>query len=203
MMGGVWTDLNGATSLPGLFAAGEVACSGVHGANRLASNSLLEGLVFGLRAGLAARSFAGRRQVPGPTQQTESLQRMTFDKLEDSEKLRSSLRRTMWGQVGVVRSRESLIRATAQLSRWGRMVAKPFATRADLEVKNMVQVAACVAEAALWRENSVGAHFRSDFPQAHRPGWMQHSQFCLMDVPTRGKEPGRRGVVVRMPARTK
>jgi len=55
------------------------------------------------------------------------------------------------------------------------MVSKAFATRADLEVKNMVQVAHCVAEAALWRENSVGAHFRSDFPESKRPGWKQHS----------------------------
>jgi L-aspartate oxidase len=203
MMGGVWTDLNGATSLPGLFAAGEVACSGVHGANRLASNSLLEGLVFGERAGVAARSFAGRHQVPNLTAYAEGLRHACFEKLEDAEKLRSSLRRTMWGQVGVVRSGESLIRATAQLSRWRNMVSKSFATRADLEVKNMVQVAACVAEAALWRENSVGAHFRSDCPDARRPGWNQHSQLSLLEVPNKGKDPGRRGVVVRMPARAK
>jgi L-aspartate oxidase len=61
------------------------------------------------------------------------------------------------------------------------MVSKPFATRADLEAKNMVQVAYCVAEAALWRENSVGAHFRSDFPEAKRPGWKQHSQLYLTE----------------------
>ncbi len=203
MMGGVWTDLNGATSLPGLFAAGEVACSGVHGANRLASNSLLEGLVFGLRAGLAARSFASRHRVPDLTSHAESIRRLPGDKLDDAEKLRSSLRRTMWGQVGVVRSRESLIRATAQLSRWGQLVSRPFAARADLEVKNMVQVAACVAEAALWRENSVGAHFRSDFPKAKRPGWMQHSQLCLLDMSKKSANPVQRGVIVRMPVRTR
>ncbi|HSA61441.1 MAG TPA: L-aspartate oxidase [Nitrospiraceae bacterium] len=181
MMGGVWTDLNGATTLPGLFAAGEVACSGVHGANRLASNSLLEGLVFGMRAGVAATSWASLCPVPDLAKQVMELRRRKFSQLDDTEKLRSSLRRTMWGQVGVIRSRESLIRATAQLSRWGRMVSKPFATRADLEAKNMVQVAYCVAEAALWRENSVGAHFRSDFPEAKRPGWKQHSQLYLTE----------------------
>ena len=92
-----------------------------------------------------------------------------FGTLDDAEKLRSSLRRTMWGQVGVIRSGESLIRACAQLSRWAQLVTQPFASRAALEVKNMVQVAQCVAEAALWRENSVGAHYRSDFPEAKRP----------------------------------
>lgn len=181
MMGGVWTDLNGATTLPGLFAAGEVACSGVHGANRLASNSLLEGLVFGMRAGMAATAWASRRPEPDLSRHVMELRHRTFDQLDDAEKLRSSLRRTMWGQVGVVRSRESLIRATAQLTRWGHMVARAFATRADLEAKNMVQVALCVAEAALWRENSVGAHFRSDFPDANRPGWKQHSQLYLSE----------------------
>ena len=85
----------------------------------------------------------------------------------------------MWGQVGVIRSGESLIRACAQLSRWAQLVAQPFSQRTALEVKNMVQVAQCIAEAALWRENSVGAHYRSDFPQAKRPGWHQHSRLSL------------------------
>jgi L-aspartate oxidase len=178
MMGGVATDINGATTLPGLFAAGEVACSGVHGANRLASNSLLEGLVFGMRAGVAAVAWASRRSIPDLTHQAERLARCRLEQLEDAEKVRSSLRRTMWGQVGLVRSRESLVRATAQLARWERMVSESFAGRADLEIKNMVQVAHCVAEAALWRENSVGAHYRSDFPGSKRPGWKQHSRVC-------------------------
>ncbi len=202
MMGGVWTDVNGATTLPGLFAAGEVACSGVHGANRLASNSLLEGLVFGMRAGVAAICWATDHGRPDLSEQRQGLPRGQFERLDDAEKLRSSLRRTMWGQVGVIRSRESLIRATAQLSRWATLVAKPFAARADLEAKNMVQVALCVAEAALWRENSVGAHFRSDFPQAKRPGWKQHSHIALHDEPSERKGPAKRGVVLAMPSRT-
>lgn len=179
MMGGVWTDLNGATTLPGLFAAGEVACSGVHGANRLASNSLLEGLVFGMRAGVAAVAWAARQAVPDLSGQVAALRQTLKHRLDDAEKMRNSLRRTMWGQVGIIRSRESLVRATAQLSRWEHMISKSFAGRADLEVKNMVQVAHCVAEAALWRENSVGAHFRSDIPESKRPGWKQHSQLSV------------------------
>jgi len=179
MMGGVWTDLNGATTVPGLFAAGEVACSGVHGANRLASNSLLEGLVFGARAATAAVAYAGRQPMPSVGAQDVPSKHEPVGKLEDAEKLRSSLRRVMWGQVGVIRSGESLIRACAQLSRWAQLVAQPFSNRAALEVKNMVQVAQCIAEAALWRENSVGAHYRSDFPQAKRAGWQQHSRLSM------------------------
>ncbi len=181
MMGGVWTDLNGATTLPGLFAAGEVACSGVHGANRLASNSLLEGLVFGMRAGVAAVAWAARQAVPDLSGQVAALRHALKHRLDDTEKMRNSLRRTMWGQVGIIRSRESLVRATAQLSRWEHMISRSFAGRADLEVKNMVQVAHCVAEAALWRENSVGAHFRSDIPESKRPGWKQHSQLSVKE----------------------
>jgi L-aspartate oxidase len=183
-MGGVTTDLNGATTLPGLFAAGEVACSGVHGANRLASNSLLEGLVFGRRAGVAAIASAARGSTSSRIESRELLARGFGDRLDDVEKVRNSLRRIMWGQVGLIRSRESLVRATAQLARWERMVSRSFASRADLEVKNMVQVARCVAEAALWRENSVGAHYRSDFPGTRRPGWKAHSRLRLMDRTT-------------------
>ncbi len=184
MMGGVTTDLNGATTLPGLFAAGEVACSGVHGANRLASNSLLEGLVFGMRAGVAAIASAARGSISSMIEVREPLPRGHGDRLEDVEKVRNSLRRIMWGQVGLIRSRESLVRATAQLARWERMVSRSFSSRADLEVKNMVQVARCVAEAALWRENSVGAHYRSDFPGTRRPGWKTHSRLRLTDRTT-------------------
>ncbi len=181
MMGGVRTEANGATSLPGLFAAGEVACSGVHGANRLASNSLLEGLVFGARSGLAAVTFAKQTRTP-PLPSTRELDGGPLCRLDDAEKLRSSLRRIMWGKVGLMRSSDSLASATAQLSRWNRTVDRPFGTRRDLEVKNMVQVAKCVAEAALWRENSVGAHFRADNPDTTRLGWRQHSRLERTDL---------------------
>lgn len=188
MMGGVWTDLNGATTVPGLFAAGEVACSGVHGANRLASNSLLEGLVFGARSAEAAIAFAERHEIPSLAAHEATLRTEHVGSVDDVEKLRSSLRRTMWGQVGVIRSGESLIRACAQLSLWAQLVDQPFANRAALEVKNMIQVGQCIAEAALWRENSVGAHYRSDFPQSKRPGWQGHSSI-LMGERVIGKKP--------------
>ena len=185
MMGGVWTDVKGATTLPGLYAAGEVACSGVHGANRLASNSLLEGLVFGMRAAQSAVAHtAGPAQMPS----VEELERGRTPEFDDPEKLRSSLRRLMWGKVGLVRSGDSLISASAQLARWMRLLTKPFASRAALEVKNMVQVARCITDAALWRENSVGAHYRSDFAEGNRPGWRQHSQLLLRSTEATGKQ---------------
>jgi L-aspartate oxidase len=185
MMGGVKTDIDGATTLPGLYAAGEVACSGVHGANRLASNSLLEGLVFGARAARAAVSCAARAggSATGPT--VGGALSEPQGSLADGEKIRSSVRRVMWGKVGLVRTGESLASAVAQLGRWDRLVDRPFASRGDLEVKNLVQVARCIAEAALWRENSIGAHYRADCSEttkadAKRSGtkasqWMQHS----------------------------
>ena len=173
IMGGVRTDADGATSLPGLFAAGEVACSGVHGANRLASNSLLEGLVFGTRAAQAAvRTATAKSGTRLPTM--AEIDGGRSGSLDDAEKLRNSLRRLMWAKVGVIRARESLTAAVAQLLRWDRIVDVPLASRRDLEVKNMVQVARCIAEAALWRENSVGAHYRADFPTA-AAGWRRHS----------------------------
>ncbi|MGH7167180.1 MAG: L-aspartate oxidase [Nitrospiraceae bacterium] len=184
LMGGVRTDTSGATSLPGLFAAGEVACSGVHGANRLASNSLLEGLVFGARAALAAISFASQSRRPAPPlPSARDLDAGPLCVLNDAEKLRSSLRRLMWGKVGLVRTGDSLAAATAQLSRWERVVARPFSTRRDLEVKNMIEVARCITTAALCRENSVGAHYRADFPDAKRSGWRQHSRLEREDLP--------------------
>ncbi len=179
MMGGVGTDLNGATSLPGLFAAGEVACSGVHGANRLASNSLLEGLVFGARAAAAATRFgdqAGDLLRPPALDLPPAIGEAPPPGLEDAEKLRNSLRRVMWGKVGLVRSKDSLASAIAQLSRWERQVSGAYTTKADLEVKNMVQVSHCIARAALWRDHSIGAHYRADASDHKPSGWKEHSR---------------------------
>jgi len=175
-MGGVRTDLDGATTIRGLFAAGEVACSGVNGANRLASNSLLEGLVYGARSAHAAVRYAGSHPAgPGAPLEFEP-KRAT---LEDADKLRSSLRRLMWGKVGLVRTGDSLAAAVAQLSRWERLVSRPFQSRKELEVKNMVQVARCIAEAALWREHSIGAHYRADRAQPPASARKDHSVMSL------------------------
>ena len=175
-MGGVKTDLGGRTTVAGLVAAGEVACSGVHGANRLASNSLLEGLVFGFRAAQSAVSFASRHVSLTPSGNLAQEYRVsTRQSLQDTEKLRNSLRRLMWGKVGLVRTGDALERAISQLSRWEVMYRHPRLTRSDLEVKNLIQVGRCIAESALWRKNSLGAHYRADFPNRTGPRWKAHS----------------------------
>ncbi len=175
-MGGIKAGIDGETTLPGLFAAGEAACNGVHGANRLASNSLLEGLVFGYRAARSVVALAGgtgrtRLNSPVPRGGPEPV-----GALDDGEKLRNSLRRLMWGKVGLIRTGDSLVQALAQLSRWDRQMQDSLRTRSDIEVKNMVQVARCITEAALWRENSLGAHYREDFPGCKGSAWKTHSQ---------------------------
>ena len=181
-MGGVKTDLHGASNLPGLFAAGEVACSGVHGANRLASNSLLEGLVFGYRAAQAASSFSATGS--SPTVWEASLPRKSLGRAmttQDVEKIRNSLRRLMWSKVGLVRTGDSLHKAVDQIQQWSqKLSAAPF-NRPGLETRNMVQVGQCIAQAAVWRVNSVGAHYREDFPFYKGSEWKTHSR-CLQEV---------------------
>jgi L-aspartate oxidase len=148
----------------------------------LASNSLLEGLVFGARAAAAAIESAARESRTGTTSPAPSSpEGGPFRSLEDAEKLLNSLRRLMWGKVGIVRTRESLVSAVAQLSRWQRVVEGPFRSRRDVEIENMVQIARCIAESALWRENSVGAHYRADFPEPCRAGWKDHSRVEGLD----------------------
>jgi L-aspartate oxidase len=170
IMGGVKTDLWGATTVPGLFAAGETACTGVHGANRLASNSLLEGLVYGERAGLAAARYAKKR-TNGNKPASRTLPRsVSFDSREpgmppqEIAEVRTALRKLMWDRVGIVRNRKDMSSALRQLKQWDRLLKKPQLDRSVLELKNMVTASTLITHSALLREGSVGAHFRSDFP---------------------------------------
>jgi L-aspartate oxidase len=156
IMGGVETDINGATSLPGLYAAGECACTGIHGANRLASNSLLEGLVYGARSGEAASGAPG---LPGDIKVPLINPPRT---IPEHDEIRGALRRLMWENVGIVRCEDSLKKAGAQLRRWGYVLNEQYLMRRELELKNMLQVAGLITKAALKRKESVGAHFRTD-----------------------------------------
>jgi L-aspartate oxidase len=176
MMGGVKTDLNGQTTIADLYAAGEVACTGVHGANRLASNSLLEGLVFGCRSGWAAarEAKASTRALPPPRDVSpRSLGPGHPSHAPDLEETRTSLRRLMWERVGIIRCNESLTEARDGLSQWEHVLRAECATRRALEVKNMLTVACAVTYAALERKGSIGAHYRSDAPQPGQ-GWQRH-----------------------------
>ena len=154
-MGGVRTDLTGRTSLPGLFAAGEVACTGVHGANRLASNSLLEGVVFGARAGRAMRESP-------PLSGDNRVQASSFDVPRANA---IDIRQLTWDRCGIVRCRDGLDPAIEQLEQYRCQPMEPTRERAAL--RNIHQVALLIARSALAREESRGAHFRTDFPAKH------------------------------------
>lgn len=166
MMGGVKTNLDGETNIRGLYAAGEVACTGVHGANRLASNSLLEGLVFGARAGLAALKTNVRSgDLPLPDLDSATI--------KDTEEIKRLLRKIMWEKAGIIRCEESLKTAWRNLAPFREITERHYLTRRELELKNMITVAAIIVEAALAREGSVGAHYRSDRKERGE-GWQGH-----------------------------
>jgi L-aspartate oxidase len=176
VMGGVKTDTNGATSLKGLFAAGEVACTGVHGANRLASNSLLEGLVFSSRVGRAALNspISNDQLVKSSKEVTQHSTLSTQPSyIPDHEEIRHELRKLMWESVGIIRCGESLGYAKDKLSEWSFIQKEIPFTRRELELKNMLIVAKLITETALLRKGSVGAHYRSDYPEMDEE-WQKH-----------------------------
>jgi L-aspartate oxidase len=154
-MGGVWTDLNGQTSQDRLFAAGEAACTGVHGANRLASNSLLEGLVFGGRAGRAMKECAAEPFLPG-----RERPKIVFPKASEAE-----LRQLAWDACGIVRDAAGLSAAVAKLDAY-EVSALTGASIRDYDLRSIHVVAGLIARCALAREESRGGHYRSDFPVA-------------------------------------
>jgi L-aspartate oxidase len=169
-MGGVRTDLSGRASLPGLYAAGEVACTGVHGANRLASNSLLEGLVFGARAGSAAAKDYADESAGTHVGVTESEREASSVQASGDVALavRKRVRRLMWERVGILRSRESIKRALLEFEQ----IARAPLARAS---RNFLNVATLIARSALWREESRGAHFRTDYTSRDDEHWRKHS----------------------------
>jgi L-aspartate oxidase len=164
MIGGAAVDARGRTSLPGLFAVGEAAASGLHGANRLASNSLLEGAVLGRAAGLAAAEARGGRGGL-PRAQTAEPPAPNPPRIVH-EDLLYSLKSMMWRQCGLRRDREGLLDARARIGFWHHFLLRDSQTgRRVCELANMLTVAALVAEGALLREESRGTHFRSDRPE--------------------------------------
>jgi L-aspartate oxidase len=169
MIGGLTIDQIGATTLPGLWGAGEVTSSGLHGANRLASNSLLEGLYFGRLCGKYASAAALDRDDEYRVLPLES--GWTTTHAEDEElnlpDLRASLTSLMWRQVGIRRDGAGLKQAAEQVEFWDRYVAsREFNAVDGWELQNMLLAARLMIASALARTESRGVHFRSDFPAA-------------------------------------
>jgi L-aspartate oxidase len=182
LMGGIRTDLFGRATLPGLYAAGEAACTGVHGANRLASNSLLEGLVFGARAAqsmlvdsLALRAADAPQSVPLPLTAAEQAR---------LEEIIASLQASMWAYAGLLREESTLRlglaaqKACAEaLAELAGQFGEGKGSRRLAEAQAMSRVAHAILASALARTESRGAHFRNDFPRRDDANFLKHSVF--------------------------
>jgi L-aspartate oxidase len=181
MIGGVTVDEAGRTSLPGLFAAGEVTSSGLHGANRLASNSLLEGLVYGARAGaavsaevLAMPEVGDVFRVPPIVSPRVAEAGGETNGSLDLADIRNSLRALMWRHVGVERTEESLAEALDTVEGWCRYVLqRQFADPQGWQLQNMLEVARLMIRSAIDRRETRGVHFRADHPETSAE-WRAH-----------------------------
>ena len=166
LMGGIKTDLDGRSTVSGLYAAGEAACTGVHGANRLASNSLLEGLVFGARVAEKMRNETPASSA-GACQESPPAEGRSSDNLPQ-------LQSALWRHAGVVREKEGLQQLRQQILRWQQSLS-PASTRKAIEVRNLLTVGELIARSALAREESRGAHFRTDCPGHDDVRYLKHS----------------------------
>lgn len=189
--GGVATDPHGRTTVPGLYAAGEVAWTGVHGANRLASNSLLECVVFGHRAALAilAAPDPGAQVAGTPVERHgtqwahgNAVQAAAGDATPEAlGAIRERLPRLMWDSVGLMRDEEGLSRARVQIEAWQPIAEAAYRARPGQEtgeLRNLLQASWLITTAALWRRESRGCHFRLDYPEANTP-WLTHLTLAL------------------------
>jgi L-aspartate oxidase len=179
MMGGVTVDEKGRTTIPGLWAAGEVTSSGLHGANRLASNSLLEGLVFGAACARGAAEVAAT--LPDHiaacglalTWRSANAKPQAAD--IDVADITNSLRSMMVRHMGVIREGAGLAEASHDVAFWCRYaLTREFGHRAGWELQNLLTIARLMIQSALAREESRGVHFRSDFPTRNDAAWQRH-----------------------------
>jgi L-aspartate oxidase len=175
MMGGVRTDLGGSTNVPGLLACGECACTGVHGANRLASNSMLEGLVFGIRTVQAAIAL---KQTP-PSEAAKSTFEESAASRQPSEELlvasaKAKLQEAMWKHVGLVRNGAGLKQTLEMLNQLYQQFGKPAPLRREIELANMINTAWLITRSAWQRQESRGAHYRTDYPELDDEHWNCH-----------------------------
>lgn len=183
--GGIATDVDGVTALPGLYAIGEVACTGLHGANRLASNSLLEALVCAHRAAAHAAARRETRRAAGIPPWQSGKASSSGEKVVISHNW-DEIRRLMWDYVGIMRSNKRLARARARIARLTEEIHETywdFSVTADVvELRNLVLVAGLIVESALQRHESRGLHYNIDCP-AQDPAWADRDT-----VLTKGQE---------------
>lgn len=195
MMGGISTDINGATPLPGLYAAGECACVSINGANRLGSNSLPEILVFGARAGVAAAEYAsgaGEQVSPAVLAQAEDerqhLEQQFLRKTDGNERvaiIREAMQKTLESGAGIYRTKKSLDDAATHLAILRERASnialddhsRTFNTEllSALELQCMLDVATCIVHSALARTESRGAHQRTDYPERNDRDFLAHT----------------------------
>ena len=176
LMGGIKVNTWGETNIRGLFAAGETACTGVHGANRLASNSLLEVVVFSKRIIEKTLMPAAKSDLQAPQIEYHHLS-YPFASVGTPPLNLQNLQSLLWDEVGIIRNGEGLKRAAGILSAWQKMAPMPV-DRPSYELNAMITNARLVTEAALLREESRGAHYRTDFPEP-LPAWQKHTVFKI------------------------
>ncbi len=177
MCGGVKTDSEGRTSIPGLYAVGEVACTGLHGANRLASNSLLEGLVFGFRAAVAATAELSQSALPtSAVRDWDSGAAVQSDERVNVAQNWEEIRRLMWNFVGIVRTGKRLARARRRLDMLREEIREYYwdfkVTRDVVELRNIADVAHLIVECASRRKESRGLHYTLDYPNSDDHNWL-------------------------------
>jgi len=182
MIGGVRVDVDGRADIAGLWAVGECASTGLHGANRMGSNSLLEGLVLGEVAGrLAAREARGGKDVAGDLTLASARAAAPADVKLSIEDLTYSLKSLMWRQMGIVRSEDTVLDAISKLEFWTRAVASLGTSDSkSWELVNMLTLARLASESALARTESRGTHERSDFPSMD-PAWRVHTVLASVE----------------------
>src|SRR5690606_7066439 len=167
--GGVLVDTYGRTSVPNLLAIGEVSCTGLHGANRLASNSLLEGLVFGARAAIAAEELLESTPAPTPVDPPDEGAFVESDEVVVVSHNWDEIRRLMWNYVGIVRTNKRLLRAKARLDLLREEIRQYYwqykLTRDFVELRNIADVAHMIVRSALERKESRGLHYNLDYPE--------------------------------------
>lgn len=193
MIGGVRTDEHARTNLTGLYACGEAACTGLHGANRLASNSLLEGLVYGEIAGRTSREMI-TPQPRTPVRVVADIRPSDRSELDLAD-VRSSLRSVMWRHVGIERNGERLREVGEMFEFWARYTMdKIFDDRAGWEAQNLLTVGALITRAATWRAESRGTHYRLDHPEPleafHVHDAWRRGRHEVERIPVQAAEPG-------------